>query len=217
MGDGSGGRAGRAPDWPVQALLPEISLWRPLRLPMIGAMNTANEDVLPSPPRVAVVVSRYNWSVTQPMLAGARAEYAARGHEAGSVAVFEAPGAFELPALAMAAADTGRYRGVLAIGCIIRGETRHDQYIAQAVASGLVGVTLQTGIPVALGVLTVENAEQARARAGGEQGNKGQESMAALLDTIIAMDAIRDGEEIDIARGQGPGASQVRDKAARGD
>jgi 6,7-dimethyl-8-ribityllumazine synthase len=175
-----------------------------------------NEALLSSPPRVAIIVSRYNWSVTRPMLEGALGEYAARGHETGSVAVFEAPGAFELPALAMAAADTGRYRGVLTIGCVIKGETRHDQYISQAVASGLVSVTLHTGVPVAFGVLTVETPEQARARAGGEHGNKGQESMAALLDTIIAMDAIRDAEtcrDADIVRS---GLSQGRDKAAKG-
>jgi 6,7-dimethyl-8-ribityllumazine synthase len=185
---------------------------------MIAEMDLGNADVMPSPPRVAVVVSRYNWSVTQPMLEAALAEYAARGHEAGCVAVFEAPGAFELPALAMAAADTGRYRGVLTLGCIIRGETRHDRYISQAVASGVLSVTLQTGVPVAFGVLTVETPEQARARAGGEHGNKGQEAMSALLDTIVAMDAIRDGDEAgsDLKRDDVPG-SRVRDKAARGD
>lgn len=173
--------------------------------------------MLPQPPRVAVIVSRYNWSVTQRLLEGALSEYAARGHEAGSVTVFECPGAFELPALALAAGDTGRYRGVVAIGCLIRGETRHDQYIAEAVAHGLTQVSLQTGMPVTFGVLTVDTADQARARAGGEHGNKGKEAMAALLDAIIAMDAIRDTE----ADGAGSAnihasASRPADKAARG-
>jgi 6,7-dimethyl-8-ribityllumazine synthase len=177
-----------------------------------GGMDGRDENPFPSPPRVAVIVSRYNWSITQRLLEGALAEYAARGHEAGSVTVFECPGAYELPALSLAAADTGRYRGIVAIGCIIRGETRHDQYIAQAIAHGLLQVTLQVGIPVTFGVLTVDTPEQARARAGGaEHGNKGQEAMAALLDTIIAMDAIRDADADGVAvAGE---HSRPRDKA----
>ncbi len=154
-----------------------------------------------SPPSIAILVSRYNGSITSRLLEGALEEYAARGgapegeggERGGGAATFEAPGAYELPALALAAADTGRYRGVLALGCLIKGETRHDRYIAEAVAHGLMQVTLQTGVPVAFGVLTVDSPKQAKARAGGEVGNKGQESMAALLDTIAAMEAIRDG------------------------
>jgi 6,7-dimethyl-8-ribityllumazine synthase len=176
-------------------------------------MDGRDEAVLPVPPRVAVIVSRYNWSITERLLEGALAAYAARGHEAGSVTVFEGPGAYELPALALAAADTARYRGIVALGCLIRGETRHDRYIAEAVAHGLVQVTLQSGVPVAFGVLTVDTPEQARARAGGELGNKGEESMAALLDTIITMDAIRDADADGVPES---GTARTRDKA-RGD
>lgn len=191
---------------------------------MIRAMDERDETLLPAPPRVAVIVSRYNWSVTELLLEGALAEYAARGHEAGSVTVFEGPGAFELPVLALAAADTGRYRGIVAIGCIIRGETRHDRYIAEAVANGLMQITLQSGVPVTFGVLTADTPEQARARAGGEHGNKGQDAMAALLDTIIAMDAIQDAESDGAgtavsaraeALGRQGGRSRPPDKAAK--
>jgi 6,7-dimethyl-8-ribityllumazine synthase len=134
--------------------------------------------------RVAVVVSRYNATITGPMLEGARAAFEAAGHDPGALAVVQAPGSFELPALALAAARTRRFDGVLAIGCIIKGETEHDRYIAQAVASGLVDVTVATGVPVAFGVLTVETVEQARERAGGVHGNKGEQAMQALLSTI---------------------------------
>ncbi|MBL9031086.1 MAG: 6,7-dimethyl-8-ribityllumazine synthase [Phycisphaerae bacterium] len=145
-------------------------------------------------PSVAIVVSRYNASITDRLVEGAREEYARRGGEAGAVDVFEAPGAFELPFLARQAAATGRYGGVVTLGCIIRGETRHDRYIAQAVASGIVTASLASRVPIAFGVLTTESAKQARARAGGEKGNKGAEAMAALLATIASSVAIAKGE-----------------------
>ena len=92
-----------------------------------------------------------------------------------------------MPAIAHAAAAQGRFDGVLAIGCIIKGETRHDEYIAHAVANGLVNASLRTGIPIAFGVLTVDTIIQAEERAGGRHGNKGGQSMEALLDTIQTM------------------------------
>jgi 6,7-dimethyl-8-ribityllumazine synthase len=148
-------------------------------------------------PTVAIIVSRYNASITDALVEGARAEYAARSDGSESPAVYDAPGTYELPALALAAAETGRYRGIVALGCLIRGETRHDRYIAESVAHGLMQVSLQTGVPVAFGVLTVESPKQARARAGGEKGNKGREAMAAVLDTLASMDAIRRGKPPD--------------------
>lgn len=145
--------------------------------------------------RVAIVASRYNTSVTGPMLRAAVELCAQRtGAEPD---IFLAPGAYELPALALVAAATGRYEGVCALGCLIRGETRHDRYIAGAVAHGLVGVTLGTGVPVAFGVLTVDNAKQARARSGGRKGNKGAEAMSALLDAIGTARSIEVGDALD--------------------
>ncbi len=148
---------------------------------------------------IAIIVSRYNATITDRLVEGAKEEYAARAGEAEALAVFEAPGAYELPALALAAAETGRYRGIVALGCLIRGETRHDRYIADAVAHGLMQVSLQTGVPVAFGLLTVESGKQARARAGGEKGNKGREAMSAVLETLASMEAIRRGEAVTAA------------------
>lgn len=145
-------------------------------------------------PPVALVVARYNASVTDRLRDGALGAYAAAGGDPGSVGVIEAPGAFELPALCAAAARSGRWAGVVALGCIIRGETSHGDHIAQAVANGLVQVTLQTGVPVAFGVLTTETADQAHARAGERVGNKGVEAMQALLETVAAVAAIGRGE-----------------------
>lgn len=141
-------------------------------------------------PPVAVVVSRYNPSVTDALLEGALTEYARRGGNPDAVEVVQAPGSFELPVLALAAARTGRVRAVVALGCLIRGQTRHDRYIAQAVARGLTGVSLRTGLPVTFGVLTVEKPSQARERAGGAKGNKGADAMAAALDAVGAIDRL---------------------------
>lgn len=143
---------------------------------------------------VAVVVSEYNASITQRLTEGAWAEYVRRGCRSVDLTIIPAPGAFELPALCLAAAKSGRFAGVLALGCIIRGETIHDEVIAHAVANGLVSVTMITGVPACLGVLTVNNADQARARAGGRKGNKGAEAMGALLDTILSMEELRTGK-----------------------
>jgi 6,7-dimethyl-8-ribityllumazine synthase len=170
----------------------------------------------PIPPAIAVVVSRYNASVTDRLLAGAREAYGEAGFaDDGRIVVIPAPGSYELPALALAAARTGRFRGVVGIGCLIKGETRHDQYIAQAVAHGLVNVTLVTGVPCAFGVLTVDTPEQAEARAGGAEGNKGAEAMHAVLDTIQQIDGLAgDGKKKREAR---PGFGRaVRDKTKSG-
>lgn len=147
----------------------------------------------PLPP-VAIVVAQYNASVTNRLRDGALSAYAEAGGDASAVAVVEAPGSFELPALAGVLARSGRFAGVVALGCIIYGETSHGEHIAGAVARGLVDVTLQTGVPVTFGVLTVDTAGQAHARAGGQQGNKGVEAMQALLETLAASSAIARGE-----------------------
>ena len=144
-------------------------------------------------PSVAVVFSRYNGSVTGPLREAAEARYAERCG-GGAPAVVEAPGAYELIAISAAAARSGSFRGVVALGCVIKGETDHDVYINHAVADGLARISIETGIAVAFGLLTTGDAAQAADRAGGSKGNKGAEAMDAVLDTIAAMDAIeRDG------------------------
>lgn len=141
-------------------------------------------------PAVAIAVSRYNASITDRLLDGALEAYSARGGDPAAIAILDAPGAYELPAISLAAAMSGRFAGVVALGCLIRGQTRHDRYIAQAVANGLVSVTIATGIPVTFGVLTVESPKQARERAGGDRGNKGADAMSALLDTLAVTASI---------------------------
>jgi 6,7-dimethyl-8-ribityllumazine synthase len=143
------------------------------------------------PLRVAVIVSRYNASITDKLLEGARNTFQVQCPR-GKLDVIQAPGSFELPALALAAAQSGLYQGVAALGCLIKGETSHDRVIADAVAHGLVQATIATGVPITFGVLTVDTPEQAQARAGGDRGNKGADAMTALLETIAAIERMND-------------------------
>ena len=140
-------------------------------------------------PRIAIVVSRYNASITDRLLEAAIDEYVGRGGVREELVVLEAPGAYELPVICRTAARSGRFDAVVALGCLIRGQTMHDQHIAQAVARGLIEVSNQTGIPVAFGVLTVETPHQAAARAGGAKGNKGADAMAAAMESASVIRA----------------------------
>lgn len=139
---------------------------------------------------VAIVVSRYNGEVTVKMLEGAVDVYTRRGGRQEDLGVVEVAGAFELPTVCDRLADTELYWGVLALGCILKGETDHDRHLATAVTNGLVQVSIDYPTPVGFGVLTVDTMQQAKDRAGGEKGNKGAEAMEALLDAMAAMNAI---------------------------
>ena len=133
--------------------------------------------------RVAIVVSRFNEDVTRRLLAGAEAALREQGVPMAQVDVYWAPGAFELPVLAEAAAASGRYRAIVALGCVIRGETAHFEYVAGEAARGLGNVALAHRIAVGFGVLTTDTEEQALARAGGPAGNKGFDAALAALQT----------------------------------
>lgn len=141
-------------------------------------------------PAIAVVVSRYNASITDRLLEGAVTEYIRRAGHSTALTIVHAPGAFELPALARAAAFSGKFAAVVCLGCVVKGDTRHDEYLCNAVAAGLIQITVTSGVPCAFGVLTVNTPEQAEERAGGSKGNKGQEAMAAALDTIESLAAL---------------------------
>lgn len=121
------------------------------------------------------------------MLDGAIDAYLGRGGSQAHLAVLEAAGAYELISIARAAAQSGMYDSVVCLGCVIKGETSHDVHINNAVATGLAQITINTGIPVAFGVLTTNTNEQALARAGGDKGNKGAEAMNAALDAAYAI------------------------------
>jgi 6,7-dimethyl-8-ribityllumazine synthase len=131
---------------------------------------------------VAIVVSRFNGDVSSRLLDGALAALEEAGVTRQAIDVMTVPGAFELPLGAMAFAKTRRYACVVALGCVIRGETPHFDYVSAEAASGLQLAALETGIPVSFGVLTCDTREQADARAGGEHGNKGADAARAALE-----------------------------------
>ncbi len=137
--------------------------------------------------RVAIVRSLFNRPVTDGLLAGAREALAGMGAGEGRVEVYDLPGAFELPLAAQAAARTGRFDAVVALGAVIEGETDHYEHVAREAASGLAAVARETGVPVAFGVLTVREEEHARRRAVPGPGNKGAEAARAAVMTALAL------------------------------
>ena len=132
--------------------------------------------------RFALVVSKYNDFVTDRLQAGALAALSAAGVTPADVTVLRVPGAFEIPLAAQHAAESGRFDAVVCLGCLIRGETSHFEFIASAVAHGLTTAAAATGIPMAFGVLTTNSVEEALARAGDGPGNKGHEAAVAAIE-----------------------------------
>ncbi len=126
--------------------------------------------------RFAVVRALFNGDITQGLLAGAERAFKDARVAARDVDVVEVPGAFELPVTALWLARSGRYDAVICLGCVIRGETPHFEYVAGQAASGIAAVALQTGVPVIFGVLTTENVKQARARAAAVARGQSQHS-----------------------------------------
>ena len=131
---------------------------------------------------VGIVVSRFNGEITSRLLDAALAALEEGGVPPGSIDVMPVPGAFELPLGAMALAKTRRYACVVALGCVIRGDTPHFEYVCAEAASGLQLAGLDTGVPVAFGVLTCDTREQADARSGGDRWNKGAEAARSALE-----------------------------------
>jgi 6,7-dimethyl-8-ribityllumazine synthase len=134
--------------------------------------------------RYAIVVSRYNESITAKLLRGAQDTLAAAGVKDDALEVSWVPGSFEIPLAADRLARSGQYAAVICLGAVIRGETTHDRYINQAVSHFLMEIGVRTGVPVLFGVLTCETLEQAIHRAGGNQGNKGAEAASAALAMV---------------------------------
>jgi 6,7-dimethyl-8-ribityllumazine synthase len=135
---------------------------------------------------VGIVVSRFNGEIVNRLLASALAELEKAEVAKDSITVMAVPGAFELPLGAMALAKTRRYSCIVALGCVIRGETAHFEYISGEAASGLQLAALETGVPVAFGVLTVDNAEQAEARI-----DKGGEAVRTALEMADLFSQLR--------------------------
>jgi 6,7-dimethyl-8-ribityllumazine synthase len=149
----------------------------------MGTAATPSEQLPAGDFRLAVVLSRYNEDIVTALLEGARAAWRAHGGPEAALRIERVPGAFELPLAARALALGGSLDAVVALGCVIRGDTAHFEYVAGECARGLQRVMLDTGVPVAFGVLTVENRAQALERAASGPQNKGHEA----IETALAM------------------------------
>ena len=132
--------------------------------------------------RIALVVSRFNATVTESLLKGAMEALQMRGVAAEQLTIVKCPGAFEIPLVAKRLAGSGKYHAVVCLGAVIRGATYHFDIISNELASGLMQVSLETGIPATLGVITTDTAEQAIERSKEGPGNKGAEAAIAALE-----------------------------------
>lgn len=145
--------------------------------------------------RVALLVASFNNMVTEQMLTGARQRLQAKGIPDDGIGVFRVPGAWDMPQTARQIARSGRFDAIVAIGCVIRGETAHFDYVAGHASDGLGHVALTSDIPLVFGVLTTDNAEQAMSRADLFGANRGSELADAALEMIGVFDSCRRGQE----------------------
>ena len=142
--------------------------------------------------RFALVVSTFNKDITDGLLGGARSALTDAGASSADISVVRVPGAFEIPFTARRLARTGRYDAVVCLGCVIKGETMHFEYIASAVSHGIMAVSADTGVPVTFGVLTTLTAEQAVARSVEGPDNKGREAALSAVEMVTLVEAIGD-------------------------
>jgi 6,7-dimethyl-8-ribityllumazine synthase len=134
--------------------------------------------------RFAIVASRWNDFIVSRLISGATDAIERLGGSSDHVTIIRVPGSFELPMAARLAAQSKKYDAIICLGVVIRGETSHNQYIAAEVFKGIAQVSLQTDFPIALGVVTADNLEQAIDRAGAKSGNKGFEAAMTAVELV---------------------------------
>lgn len=144
--------------------------------------------------RVAVVTARFNDLITTRLTEGCREALERYGVRPEDVHWAEVPGSRELPVTCKALAQTGRYDAIIALGCVIRGETVHFELVAHEASRGLGQAAVETGVPVIFGVLATENLEQALDRAGGKMGNAGWNAAVSAVETVSVLEQIHKGE-----------------------
>ena len=132
--------------------------------------------------RVGIIASRWNDFVVSRLIGGAEDALERLGASSEAITIIRVPGSFEIPMAARRAALSGKYDAIICLGVVIRGETSHNQYIAAEVIKGIAHVSLETSLPIALGVVTADNLEQAIDRAGAKSGNKGFEAAMSAVE-----------------------------------
>lgn len=144
----------------------------------------------PAGARYAIVASRWNPKITDTLVAGARKAFADHGVADDAVDVVRVPGAWEIPVACARLAASGNYTALLGLGCVVRGDTRHYEQVADGCSDALMRVALDSGVPVANGVLAVEDYADAEKRAGGSHGNKGEEAALVAIEMSNLLDKI---------------------------
>lgn len=145
---------------------------------------------------IGIVTSRYHEEITTVLRQGAIEEFLRLGGDEDALVYSTTPGAFELIAVVHSMAQREEIDGVIALGCVIKGETDHNQFINQAVAHGLSEIVLRTGTPVGMGILTCDRYAQAEERSGGARGNKGRDAMGAAVESIARIRSLQDPADI---------------------
>lgn len=140
--------------------------------------------------RIAIIVSRFNEAISKRLLEGATETLIQHGAAETEIDVFWTPGSFELALVAKKLAEKGGYDGILALGCIIRGETPHFDYIAAETTKGLAKVMLENAVPLGFGIITADTMDQAADRAGGKQGNKGRLAALHLMEMMSLVEGM---------------------------
>jgi 6,7-dimethyl-8-ribityllumazine synthase len=154
------------------------------------------DDISASGYSFAIVVSRWNASLTAKLVSGAVKALTAAGAGEDQIKTFHVPGAFELPLAALKAAESGRFDAIIALGIVIRGDTPHFDYVAGQAAAGIMQASMTTGVPVLFGVITADNMEQAVARSGENEDNKGYEAAVSAIEMAAVIAEITGRSEI---------------------
>ena len=150
----------------------------------------------PAGARFAIIASRWNPRITDTLVAGARKTFTDNGVAEDAVDVIRVPGAWEIPVTAARIAAAGQHAAVVALGCVVRGDTRHYEQVADGCSEGLMRVALDYGVPVANGVLAVDRFEDAQARAGGSHGNKGEEAALVVIEMCHLLDQLPAAQDL---------------------
>ena len=137
--------------------------------------------------RVAVIAARWNGEITDGLLSGAIKALTRHGIVQNDIEIFRVPGAFELPLASQRAARTGRFSAVISLGCVIRGDTPHFDYVCSETTRGIGQVSLNENLPVAFGLLTTDNLEQSLERSGDNSENKGEEAALTALEMLTML------------------------------
>ena len=140
--------------------------------------------------KIAIVVSRFNESISKNLLTGALDCLTRHGVDESSVDTYWTPGSFEIPNILSNLAKKGKYSGMIALGVIIRGETPHFEYISSVVSKGIASISIESGLPISFGVITADTVEQAKDRAGAKSGNKGWDAAISVLEMTDLIEKI---------------------------